>query len=90
MPDLDSLEAPYIEEANARSELTTLQSLIETTPHEGARKAIQADLPRAQKRLTDAIAARQGAESKGLTRQSVDQAAQAEIDAREPVEAEED
>jgi hypothetical protein len=80
--DLKSLEAPFIEERNAASELATLQSLHDTVPHEGARRAIQADLASAKARLTAAIKARQAHETSGVTQAMIDQAAQREIDAR--------
>jgi hypothetical protein len=80
--DLKTLEAPLIEEMNARSELATLQSLHDSIPHEGARAAIHKDIAPAQRRLDAAIAGRSKHADNGITQRMIDAAAQREIDAR--------
>lgn len=80
---LAELEAPFIEEMNARADLATIEALIATTPHAGARKALEADLPAAQQRVHDAAA---GVAKHTATQAAIDAAAQKVIDEREPVE----
>jgi hypothetical protein len=82
--NLAELEGPHQEAANAAADLATIESLIATTPHAGARKVMEADLPAAKKRVADANAAL--AHKSVATQAEIDAAAQAVIDAR-PEEA---
>jgi hypothetical protein len=87
---LAELEGPHQEAANAEADLATIESLIATTPHAGAKKALEADLPHAKKRLSDATAAL-AKHTKGegaVTQADIDAAAQKVIDARGPQEEE--
>jgi hypothetical protein len=77
---LAELEGPHQEAANAASDLATIEALIATTPHAGAKKALEADHPAAKRRHADATAAL--AHKSTATQAEIDAAAQAVIDAR--------
>lgn len=80
---LEAAERPYWDREHARVAVATLKTEIEKVTHEGARAAMEADVPALEQAHSEATAAHEAHVAKGVTDAHIDAAAQLVLDARE-------